>query len=365
MLGVSIIVVNYNMARFVATAIESALDQTHPHVEVIVVDDGSEDESRDIISSYAKRIRILFLDMNTGQAAALARAWPLARHPVIVFLDADDSLLPNAAETLAGVFTPTTARVQFCLQTIDDSGLPLDHVSPKFPASLDTATIRSELLRTGASPAAQGSGNAYAKWMLERIEEENGFATPARKRMAMDAALEVNAAFLGEVVTLREPLGCYRIHDANVTGHLNVSPSRFIRTIDKFDLKLAYMEERCRAWGVDFDPGAARDRALSVLECRLAAAKLEPASAPDEGALDVFWPAVRACATSKYTLRQKLFRGAWIAAVALLPGSAATRLIRWRFVVFHRPQWVETLLRRGRARQSLVSQQPARAPAEG
>lgn len=365
MLGVSIIVVNYNMARFVATAIESALVQTHPYVEVIVVDDGSQDDSRDIISCYADRVRILLLDMNVGQAAALARAWPLARHPVIVFLDADDALLPNAAERLASVFTPTTARAQFCLQTIDDAGVPLDHVSPKYPASLDTATIRSELLRTGASPAAQGSGNAYAKWMLERIADENGFATPAEKRMAMDAALEVNAAFLGEVVTLREPLGCYRIHDANVTGHLNVSPSRFIRTIDKFDLKLAYMEERCRAWGVDFDREAARDRALAVLECRLAAAKLDPASAPDARPLDLLWPAVRACATSKYTLRQKLFRGAWITAVALLPGSAAARLIRWRFVVFQRPQWVETLLSRGRARPPLVSRQPARAPAEG
>ena len=93
---------------------------------------------------------------------------------------------------------------------------------------------------------------------LEKVERDNGFEMPAEKRMAMDAAMEVNAAFYGEVLTLREPLGCYRIHASNVTGHLTVSHRRFIRTIDKFDLKLAYLQQRCQVWGIDFDPDAAR-----------------------------------------------------------------------------------------------------------
>lgn len=237
MLGVSIIIVNYNMARYVGAAIDSALAQTHPVLEVIAVDDGSTDDSSNVISSYADRVRIVLFEENRGQVAALCRAWPLARHPVIVFLDSDDLLLPHAAARLAATFAATMARVQFCLQTIDDAGRPLDHVAPKYPSHLDTKTIRSELLRTGSSPAAQGSGNAYAKWMLEKVERDNGFEMPAEKRMAMDAAMEVNAAFYGEVLTLREPLGCYRIHASNVTGHLTVSHRRFIRTIDKFDFE--------------------------------------------------------------------------------------------------------------------------------
>lgn len=323
LLGVSIIIVNYNMSRFVGEAIKSGLEQDHPLVEIIVVDDGSTDDSSKIISSHADRARILLLEENIGQVSALCRAWPLARHPVVVFLDSDDLMLPHAAARLAATFAATTARVQFCLQTIDDAGRPLDHFSPKYPDHLDTKTIRSELLRTGSSPAAQGSGNAYAKWMLEKVEQDNGFEMPAEKRMAMDAAMEVNAAFYGEVLTLREPLGCYRIHASNVTGHLTVSHRRFVRTIDKFDLKLAYLQQRCQVWGIDFDPDAARQRALPVFECRLAAAKLDPQSAPDAGPLALFWPALRACATSTYSLRQSF---------SAAPGSPPWRCCpsRWR-----------------------------------
>jgi hypothetical protein len=167
------------------------------------------------------------------------------------------------------------------------------------------------------------------------------------------------------VLTLREPLGCYRIHASNVTGHLTVSHRRFIRTIDKFDLKLAYLQQRCQVWGIDFDPNAARQRALPVFECRLAAAKLDPQSAPDAGPLALFWPALRACATSTYSLRQKLLRGAWIAAVALLPKQMATPLISWRFVVFERPQWIEALLRRRRGRRPPMARSGEPASAEG
>ena len=345
-------------------SIESALGQDHPLVEVIVADDGSTDGSRDIISRYADRVRVFLLEKNMGQAACLSRAWPLARHPIVIFLDSDDLLFPTAAARVAGVFTEKTARVQFCLQTIDAAGKPLDHVAPKFPHSLDTATIRSELLRTGCSPAAQGSGNAYARWMLERIEEDNGFDFPAAHRMAMDAAMEVNAAFYGEVLTLNEPLACYRVHGSSISDQLSVSGQRFIRMVADFDEKLAYMQQRCRALGVGFDAHAARERALQIFEYRLAAAKLDPHKAPDARALDLLWPAMRACATSTYTLRQKLVRGSWSVAVALLPKSAAMHLINWRFVVFRRPQWIETLFRSKRMR-GLVAGPTESAPAGG
>lgn len=144
-----------------------------------------------------------------------------------------------------------------------------------------------------------------------------------------------------------------------------MSHRRFIRTIDKFDLKLAYLQQRCQVWGIDFDPDAARQRALPVFECRLAAAKLDPQNAPDAGPLALFWPALRACATSTYSLRQRLLRGAWIAAVAVLPKQMATPLISWRFVVFERPQWIEGLLRRRRGRQLPAARSGEPASAKG
>lgn len=65
----SIIIDNYNYGRFLADAINSALAQTYQHTEVIVVDDGSTDNSREIISQYGDRIRPV-LKENGGQGSA-------------------------------------------------------------------------------------------------------------------------------------------------------------------------------------------------------------------------------------------------------------------------------------------------------
>ena len=66
---VSIIINNYNYDRFLPEAINSAINQTYPHTEIIVVDDGSTDNSRDIISGYGQRIIPIF-QPNGKQAAA-------------------------------------------------------------------------------------------------------------------------------------------------------------------------------------------------------------------------------------------------------------------------------------------------------
>src|SRR4051812_24367409 len=97
--GVTIVIPNYNYAHFVSTAIESALAQDHPDCEVIVVDDCSTDISRSVIERYADRVRTVFLAENGGQVAAITAAWPLAQHPILIFLDSDDRLVPHAAST--------------------------------------------------------------------------------------------------------------------------------------------------------------------------------------------------------------------------------------------------------------------------
>ena len=344
--GVSIVIPNYNMGRFVAAAIDSALAQDHPCVEVIVVDDASSDQSREIIASYKGRVRTILLETNGGQMMALNTGWPLAQHPIVMFLDSDDMLMPHAASRVAAAFSPTAAKVQFCLKTMNAAGRALEHVAPKYPSRLETETIRGELLRTGSSPCAQGSGNAYAKWMLEKVKNVDGFNHPFERRLWMDAILEINAPFYGEVVTLSEPLCFYRIHDSNWSAHNCLSSARFSKMVDTFDCKLAYMAERCRIWGITFDPRAARERCLWAFEYRLAAAKLQDdIQNSAESPLDILSPALRASATSPYSWQQRLFRGTWIAAVCFSPRSVAEKLIKARFVVDHRPRWIECLFR--------------------
>ncbi len=66
---VSILINNYNYGRFLSKAIDSALNQEYQNIEVIVVDDGSTDDSRKIIESYGERIKPV-LKENGGQASA-------------------------------------------------------------------------------------------------------------------------------------------------------------------------------------------------------------------------------------------------------------------------------------------------------
>ena len=88
---ISIVVINYNYARFLRAAVDSALAQTFPNIEVIAVDDGSTDESRDVIESYGNRISSVFKP-NGGQGSAFNAGFAASRGEVVIFLDADDAL---------------------------------------------------------------------------------------------------------------------------------------------------------------------------------------------------------------------------------------------------------------------------------
>lgn len=90
----SVIIPCYNQARFLGEAIESVLTQTYPYFEIIVVDDGSTDDTATIAASF-DRVRCL-KQRNRGLAVARNTGLKAAKGNYVVFLDADDRLLPNA-----------------------------------------------------------------------------------------------------------------------------------------------------------------------------------------------------------------------------------------------------------------------------
>lgn len=91
---ISVIIPSYNCARYIAAALHSALDQDYPHKEILVVDDGSTDNSLDILRSFGKRIRVI-TQANAGAAAARNTGLQAAQGEYIAFLDADDLWLPG------------------------------------------------------------------------------------------------------------------------------------------------------------------------------------------------------------------------------------------------------------------------------
>src|SRR5215207_5228480 len=95
--SVSVVVNNYNYERFLREAIDSALEQTYPHTEVVVVDDGSTDGSREVIAGYGEQV-IPVLKENGGQASAFNAGFEASGGEVVIFLDADDYLFPHTVE---------------------------------------------------------------------------------------------------------------------------------------------------------------------------------------------------------------------------------------------------------------------------
>ncbi|MFG6099690.1 glycosyltransferase [Leptothoe sp. ISB3NOV94-8A] len=100
---VSILINNYNYGSFVSQSIDSALHQTYSNVEVIVVDDGSKDNSPEVIRSYGDNV-IAVLKENGGQASALNAGFARSSGEIICLLDADDLYLPNKVADVVKVF---------------------------------------------------------------------------------------------------------------------------------------------------------------------------------------------------------------------------------------------------------------------
>jgi glycosyltransferase involved in cell wall biosynthesis len=342
--GVSIVVVNFNYERFLAAAIDSALSQDHRLCEVIVVDDCSTDNSRAIIAQYGDRVRSVLQETNGGQIVAMNRAWPLARYPILIFLDADDVLFPNAAVTVASIWTEKTVKAQFPLETIDEAGRRLGHVSPRYPKELDTATIRAALLRTGEPPSSPGSGNAYSRSLLQSLKADGGFDVENLREHHMDAILECNAPFYGEVMTIHEPLAYRRIHQSNLYAKSVLDRPHFAMMLQSFVTKLDYLAARCLKWGVPFDLTAVRNRSPWLLECRLVMAKLAPAKDLSRAPIfEILYRGLKAYIDDKAPRTGRVVQALWFVSVALSPRPLASWLIALRFLVAQRPHWFELL----------------------
>ena len=96
---VSIIIPCFNYGRFLSEAVESALDQTHVPLDVIVIDDGSTDDSYEVASRFVPAIDVL-TQPNSGLVAVLNRGLREAKGDYFVILSADDVLQPSYVETL-------------------------------------------------------------------------------------------------------------------------------------------------------------------------------------------------------------------------------------------------------------------------
>lgn len=205
---VSIVICNYNYGHFVADAINSALKQKTPAKEIVVVDDGSTDNSREVIAGFGERVKLI-AKANGGQMSAYNAGFEVITGDIVIFLDSDDCLLPDTvAEVSQAMAGSDVARAHYKLELIDSSSTKQGGVIPTVLAEGNLAPVvrRGQLFL-----AAPGSGNAYRVSALQRIMP---LPSTPQERHGADFFAGYASAFLGHIVAINKTLGQYRVHEA-------------------------------------------------------------------------------------------------------------------------------------------------------
>jgi len=214
---ITVLICNYNYGLFVGEAIESVLAQTYPHVELIVVDDGSTDTSRDVIERYSTLTKIF--KENGGQTSAIKAALSHITGDVVVILDSDDLLVPIACATIARGWNARLSLLQYGLEQRDGEG----RVLGRYPDQPFLHGREREFVLTyGYIPSSPTSGNAFSRQHLETAFQPNAY----QDRSFPDGYLIFTAPLYGEVLSLDEVLGIYRIHGQNASPSAGMTLKR-------------------------------------------------------------------------------------------------------------------------------------------
>ncbi len=215
----SILINNYNYGCFLKDAIDSALGQTYRSFEVIVVDDGSADNSREIILGYGSRI-VPVLKQNEGQASAFNQGFLASKGNIICLLDSDDTFLPNKLELVVSALHAGGNSVGWCfhpLQLVDSTlsylegnAKALDIPEPLLQVDVRHKIRMGKLGEPFVIPAT--SGMCFTRACLKQI-----IPMPISKSVSLnDSYIKFAAMSICKGVVISDCLALQRIHEKNL-----------------------------------------------------------------------------------------------------------------------------------------------------
>lgn len=219
--GVSIIIPTYNSARYLPEALESAFNQTYGNIEIIVVNDGSTDDTRQIMDRFASRVTYIEQD-NGGPARARNAGISRARGEYVAFLDADDLWMPHKLEEQMEIFRlyPGTRAVYCQVIRFDEASRK---EFPPWPARVYSGSVFEKLLLENfiSMPSLVAEASV--------LREIGGF--DERLNTAEDQNLYMRIAYKYEIRGISKALVRRREHQDSLSERSNVQ----FGTLDNLD----------------------------------------------------------------------------------------------------------------------------------
>ena len=240
---VSIVVPAYNHAGYLAEAIDSVLAQNYPNVELIVLDDGSTDNTAEVLQRYGDAFR-WETHANMGQASTLNKGWAMAKGEVLSYLSADDVLQPDAVSSIVPLLWGDVVMAYCDFNLIDPASRIIRRVeAPNFNY---VAMLRDFVCQPG--PGAFMTRAAY--------EQVGGWNSTLRQLPDLEYWLRLG--LVGRFVRVPEVLAGFRVHEESQTfSAASVDkveePLRVVRSIfedPRFPQQLMGLKGHalCNAW---------------------------------------------------------------------------------------------------------------------
>ncbi|MBI2870415.1 MAG: glycosyltransferase [Candidatus Omnitrophica bacterium] len=234
---VSVVIPAYNAARYVKEAIDSVLAQTYPSIEIVVVNDGSTDNTLDILATYGDRIQVV-TQKNGGPSVARNKGIRFSRGEFIDLMDADDAWLPTKVEKQVEVLKsdPEIGMVTCSAFYVDGDGKLLSVRKAGRYATREEARqafyVRNWIV-----------GGPSAVMIPRTCFEEVGIFNSNIKTMEdWDMWIRVTDRF--RVVSLLEPLVRYRVHEHNLHKNVETMQKGQFWFIKKYGREMGWLNRR-------------------------------------------------------------------------------------------------------------------------
>ena len=337
--SLSVIINNYNYEQFLPVTIESVLGQSVP-VQLIVVDDCSTDGSRDVIRRYADRLQPVFLPVNSGQGAGFNAGFAEATGDLVMFLDADDFMLPGAAEAILGSYDPNTALYLYRMHYADEQGA-LGGLFPPRGVRLASGDVSAELRQTGRYAGTITSGMVCSRAALAKVMPMDAEAF----RYGGDGHVAVALPLQGPVTASDTAICGYRLHGRQ---HTNASPDALTKRarwrISHDAERYKVLRAQAAALGLPVaDDLGAKDE-IHIKE-RIISLMFEPALHPiASDRLGDLLNQARGLTLSQGAGAKRYLRALWWTLLAILPPAARRKLFLYEVAPATRPSWFTALV---------------------